>query len=228
MAGMNLQWAVLELNKANSELDKERMLPTLAARCTPAEVFAFAVCDPNNTEHMLVSKLTFGTEKEKARKVFNALSHSRIAPTATPVGAPPPGAPPPQGYPQQQPPQGYPPQQQPQGYPPQPQMPVAQGYAMPLQQHPGYGAPQPGAGPAGAYPPQGYPQQQSGGYGAPPPTQYQQPGYGAPAGYPPQGVPYGGAGAQRPMGGGGGGGGNMVMAAGAGMLGGMMLGEVFK
>lgn len=47
-------------------------------------------------------------------------------------------------------------------------------------------------------------------------------------GYPPQGVPYGGAGAQRPMGGGGGGGGNMMMAAGAGMLGGMMLGEVFK
>lgn len=48
MAGMNLQWAVLELNKANSELDKERMLPTLAARCTPASVFCVdvaAVCD---------------------------------------------------------------------------------------------------------------------------------------------------------------------------------------
>ena len=48
MAGKNLQWAVLELNKANSELDKECMLPTLAARCTPASVFCVdvaAVCD---------------------------------------------------------------------------------------------------------------------------------------------------------------------------------------
>ena len=93
---------------------KERALDGLAAKCQPRQVFcadvravcealfgsdaklaameafAFAVCDPNNAEDVLVSMLTFSTEKEKARKVFARVSQLNAAPVATPVGAPPP------------------------------------------------------------------------------------------------------------------------------------------